>query len=307
MNQTIFEAKNLSKKYGGLLALSGADMTIRKGDIYGFVGENGAGKTTLIRILAGTAFKTGGDISLFGVSDDGQLPSQRRRMGGIIENPAVYPDLTAAENLEIARLQRGIPGTACIQKTLTAVGLTDTGKKKAKNFSLGMRQRLGLATALISEPEFLVLDEPTNGLDPVGIVEFRELIKKLNTERGITILISSHILGELYQLATCYGFIHKGAMLEQLSLAELSEKCRRHIYMRVSDPPKTAAILEKQLGTTRFEVLHDGVIRLYDFLDDTGRVSGAVVGGGVTLLELTCKGDDLEQYYMHMIGGKNND
>lgn len=307
MNKAIFEARGLTKRYGNLLALNGVDMSIKKGDIYGFIGENGAGKTTLIRILAGTAFSTSGDISLFGVSDPSRLSEQRRRIGGIIENPAVYPDLSARENLEIARLQLGIPGKACIAKSLETVGLANTGRKKAKNFSLGMKQRLGLAMALIGEPEFLVLDEPINGLDPVGIVDFRELIGKLNTERGITILISSHILGELYQLATCYGFIHKGKMLEQISLAQLDEKCKRHIYMKVSDAPKAATILETTLGTTAFEVLPEGAVKLYDFLNDSGKVANALFTGGVSVAEITCKGDDLEAYYMNMIGGGHND
>jgi ABC-2 type transport system ATP-binding protein len=306
MNETIFAARALTKKYGGLLALNKANMEIRRGDIYGFVGENGAGKTTLIRILAGMAFKTGGDISLFGVCDEGRLHAQRRRMGGIVENPAVYPNLSAADNMEIVRLQLGVPGKARIPKTLEAVGLADTGSKKAKNFSLGMKQRLGLAMALIGEPEFLVLDEPVNGLDPAGIVEFRELIKKMNAERGITILVSSHILSELYQLATCYGFIHKGEMLEQIALAELDEKCRRHLFIRVSDAPRAAAIIERALNTTRFEVLPRNAIKLYDCLDDGAKVSAALFGGGVAVAEITCKGDDLERYYMNLIGGARN-
>jgi ABC-2 type transport system ATP-binding protein len=306
MTETIFTTRALTKKYGDLLALNKVNMEIKHGDIYGFVGENGAGKTTLIRILAGTAFKTDGDISLFGVSDAGKLSAQRRRMGGIIENPAVYPDLSATENLEIVRLQLGIPGKGCIGKALETVSLTDTGKKKAKNFSLGMKQRLGLAMALIGEPEFLVLDEPVNGLDPTGIVEFRELIKKMNTERGITILISSHILSELYQLATCYGFIHKGEILEQISLAELDEKCKRHLFLRVSDAPKAAATLENALNTRQFEVLPDNAIKLYDYLDDSGAVANALFAGGVTVAEVAVKGDDLEQYYMNLIGGGRN-
>jgi ABC-2 type transport system ATP-binding protein len=307
MTETIFSARALSKKYVGTHALNNVNMEIKRGDIYGFVGENGAGKTTLIRILAGTAFKTSGEISLFGVSDEGKLPAQRRRMGGIIESPAVYPYLTAAENLEIVRLQLGIPGKACIGNALTTVGLTDTGGKKAKNFSLGMKQRLGLAMALIGEPEFLLLDEPANGLDPTGIVEFRELIKKMNSERGITILISSHILSELYQLATCYGFIHKGEMLEQLTLAELDEKCKRHLFLRVDDAPKAATILEKTLNTTRYEVLPGNAIKLYEHIDDGGKVANALFAGGVTVSEITAKGDDLERYYMSKIGGGRND
>ena len=224
MNDIVFSANGLSKKYASTVALDNLDMAVGRGEIYGLVGENGAGKTTLMRILSGLAFKTSGEMSLFGTSDKNSLAGQRQRIGFLVEMPALYPDMTAAENLEVQRLQRGIPGKTCIGKALRTVGLTDTGKKKAQHFSLGMKQRLGLAMALLGEPEFLVLDEPVNGLDPTGIVETREILKKLNKEYGTTILISSHMLSELYQLASCYGFIHKGRLLEQTTLAQLDEQ-----------------------------------------------------------------------------------
>jgi len=305
MSETVFQTSGLSKKYGGFYALNKVDMRIKKGDIYGFVGENGAGKTTLIRILAGTAFKTDGEISHFGVRDADKIHKMRRRIGGIIENPAVYPNLSAEDNLEIVRLQLGISDKACIRDILDIVGLSDTGRKKAKNFSLGMRQRLGLAISLIGDPEFLVLDEPVNGLDPAGIVEFRNLIKKLNIERGITILISSHILSELYQLATCYGFIHKGQMLEQITLEELDDKCKRHILIRVNDNQKAAEVIQQKLHASNIEILSDGAIKLYDF-DDSQTVAAALFENGVALSEIYRRGEDLEQYYMHMIGGARN-
>lgn len=304
MNETVFAAQNLTKQYKQLRALDSVNMAIKRGDIYGFVGENGAGKTTLIRILAGLASQTSGEISLFGVSEAGQLPKQRTRMGGIVESPAFYPELSAAENLEICRLQRGIPGKDCIPQVLQTVNLTDTGKKKAKHFSLGMKQRLGLAVALMSAPEFLILDEPVNGLDPAGIVEFRELLKKLNRERGITILISSHILGELYQLATRYGFIHKGKIVEQLTIEELDEKCKKHLCVLVDDAPKAATVLETVLQTQKYDVLPNNTIRLYDFLNKSGEVSKALFSNGVTVAEISVKGDNLEDYYMSLIGGR---
>lgn len=304
MNETIFAAQNLTKQYKQTLALDSVNMTVKRGDIYGFVGENGAGKTTLIRILAGLAAQTGGEISLFGANEAGRLPEQRKRMGGIVESPAFYPDLNAVENMEICRLQRGIPGKDCIMQTLQTVNLTDTGKKKAKHFSLGMKQRLGLAMALMSAPEFLILDEPVNGLDPAGIVEFRELLKKLNRERSLTILISSHILSELYQLATRYGFIHKGKMVEQITIDELDEKCKKHLYILVDDAPKAATVLETDLRTKKFEVLPNHAIRLYDFLDRSGEVSKALFSNGVTVSEISAKGDNLEDYYMSLIGGR---
>lgn len=210
MVEYVLRTHSVSKQYKHQLVLNKVNLTIKKGSIYGFIGQNGAGKSTLIRLVTGLACPTMGKIELFGQSNERELIEARRRIGTIIEGPALYPHLSAAENLEAHRLLKGIPGKECIQKTLEIVGLQDTGKKKAKNFSLGMKQRLGIAIALIGDPEFLILDEPINGLDPMSVVEIRELLKKLNHEYGITILISSHILSELHLLATHYGIIHKG-------------------------------------------------------------------------------------------------
>ncbi len=306
MNSIIFKAINLSKKYKEDFALNNVNMEIKQGDIYGFVGENGAGKTTLIRILTGLVFKTSGEFSLFNETNEKLIINNRRRIGSIIENPAIYPDMSAKENLEIYRIQKGIPGKDCINKVLEIVKLNDTGRKKAKNFSLGMKQRLGLAIALLNDPEFLILDEPTNGLDPIGIVELRELLKKLNKERNITILISSHILSELYQLATCYGFIHKGKMLEQITVKELDEKCKKHIYIKVDNPAKAVSVIETKLLTQKFEVYPNNIIKLYDFLDNSSKVSRELSLSGVIVEEITLKGDDLESYFIRLIGGKIN-
>ena len=306
MSEIIFKAINLSKRYKTLMALNNVSMEVRRGEIYGFIGENGAGKTTLIRILSGMVHQTGGEIELFGVHGEGLLPKQRGRIGGIVETPALFPDMTAYENLEICRLQRGIPGKACIGDVLKTVGLTGTGKKKAKHFSLGMKQRLGLAMALLGDPEFLILDEPINGLDPIGIVEFREMMKTLKRERGITILISSHILSEVYQLATCYGFIHNGKMLEQISMRELNDKCGKHLLIKTDDASRAVVILETKLHASHFDVLPGNAIRLYDFLENSGDVSRQLFSEGVTVEEISLQGDDLEQYYMRLIGGNAN-
>ena len=227
MNVTVFEAINITKKYRNTLALNQVSMSVMQGDIYGFIGENGAGKTTMIRLLTGLAEPTTGKIALFGESNK-KLAKQRDRIGCIIESPSLYLDMTAYENLEVQRLQRGIPGKGCIDNALALVGLKDTGKKKAKDFSLGMRQRLALAIALLGNPEFLVLDEPINGLDPTGIIELRNLLKRLNKERGITILISSHILTELHQLANRYGILHEGKLLQEITATELDKRCKKH-------------------------------------------------------------------------------
>lgn len=229
MADLIFKAENISKTYKkrrrSFFALNGFDMEIHRGDIYGFVGQNGAGKTTLMRILAGWATQTSGTIELFGESDPKGLCRKRRYINGIIEAPAFYPDLTAWDNLEICRLQRGITNKECIRRSLETVGLTgeNADGKKAKNFSLGMKQRLGIAMALLGGPQLLFFDEPLNGLDPVGVRDFRKLILAMR-KNGITVLISSHMLRELNSLATCYGFIHKGKMIEQISSCDLAEK-----------------------------------------------------------------------------------
>lgn len=225
MEDVLLQTIDLTKKYKDQMALAHVNLTVRKGDIYGFIGQNGAGKSTLLRVVTSLARPTSGVVSLFGESSGAGLIEARKRVGAIIESPTLFPDMTARDNLEVHRLQRGIPGKSCISKTLELVGLQDTGNKKAKNFSLGMKQRLGLAIALLGDPELLILDEPTNGLDPMGIVQLRELIKGLNREKGLTILISSHILSELHQLATTYGIIHKGKLLEQISHEELNVKC----------------------------------------------------------------------------------
>ena len=300
MNETVFTAQNLTKQYKQLRALDDVCMTVRRGEIYGFVGENGAGKTTLIRVLAGLASPNGGQITLFG--KEGNLAKERRRIGGMVESPAVYPNFTARENLEVCRLQRGISDRDSITRVLETVGLTYTGKKKAKNFSLGMKQRLGLAMALLGDPEFLILDEPVNGLDPAGIMEFRELLRRLNAERGITILISSHLLGELFQLATCYGFIHKGRMLEQITLTELNAKFNKQLYIRVDDASKAASVLAPE--KLNVECLPANILRISGGPPSNADLVRALVEGGVAVEEVVLRGEALEDYYMSLIGGR---
>lgn len=230
MSEIIFAAKNLTKKYRKNYALDRLNLEIHRGDIYGFIGKNGAGKTTLMRILTGRAMQTDGTIELFGESRAEKLYTKRSLVGGMVEGPALFPNMTAKDNLEIIRRLHGIKDKNCIPETLQTVGLEDTGKKRVKDFSLGMKQRLGIAMALIGKPELLVLDEPANGLDPEGIINLRELLKMLNREHGMTILISSHILSELDQLATCYGFIQKGRIIEQIAAADIYEKCGLEKY-----------------------------------------------------------------------------
>jgi ABC-2 type transport system ATP-binding protein len=303
MNDYVLTTSQLSKKYQKNMALDKVSVRIKKGSIYGFIGQNGAGKSTLIRVITGLAYPTAGTFELFGKSNERDIIEARKRIGTIIEGPALYPQMTAKENLEAHRLLKGIPGKECIDKTLKLVGLQDTGKKKAKNFSLGMKQRLGLAIALLGDPEFLILDEPINGLDPMGVVEIRELLKKLNREYGITILISSHILSELHLLATHYGIIHKGELLEQLSAKELHEKCQQYLHIKVDDPSKAATLIESRLSAQDFEVMPDGTIKLFASVDAPGKVSKMLTDEGLIIEEFMPMGEDLETYFTNRIGG----
>lgn len=303
----VLETKNLKKKYKNTQALDGVDIKLEKGNIYGFVGQNGAGKTTLIRLITGLSFPTSGELYLFGQTGEKKLQEQRKRLGCMVETPALYPNMTAYQNLEIQRIQRGIPDKKVIEDTLELVGLKDTGKKKAKDFSLGMKQRLGIALALINDPEFLILDEPVNGLDPVGIVEIRELIKRLNKEKGMTILISSHILEELYQTADHYIIISNGKILESLTQEELNEKCKKHIAINVDDVSIAATILEEELHTNNYQIMPDKTIRLYDCLDDIKSVSIALSRNNLIITGISLAGDSLEDYFIRRIGGRKCD
>lgn len=307
MSEYVLRTNKLLKKYNNDYAIDHIHITVAKGEIYGLIGQNGAGKSTMLRLVTGLAFPTSGSIELFGNDHPGSITLGQKRMGAIIENPALFLNMSAYENLEVQRLQKGIPGKDCIKNTLELVGLTDTKKKKVKDFSLGMKQRLGLGIALLSDPELLILDEPTNGLDPMGIVELRELIKKLNREKGLTVLISSHILSELHQLATKFGIIHKGKLLEELSSKQLDEKCKQHIRIKVDDPSKGAIILEERLSTTNFEVMQDGTIKLFNHLDDIRTVSQALTDNGLIMEHLSHNGDSLEGYFSRLIGEVANE
>ncbi len=301
-NTAVLAAYGLSKAYGSCMALDGLNLMVRRGDVYGLVGRNGAGKTTFMRMATGQSTPTGGELELFGASGK-DLRAQRSRTGAMIEIPSFSPFLTARENLEYYRLQRGIPGRETVDEALKLVNLTDTGPKKFKSFSLGMKQRLGLALALMNHPDFLILDEPINGLDPEGVAEFRQILRRLNVERETTILISSHILSELSSIATRYGFMEQGKLLEEISAEALHDKCRTCLRLEVDDAAKAAAILQTQLGTDKFEVLPGNVIQLYDCLDDPKRASYALAQNGVALLAMEQKGADLEAYFLNLIGG----
>ena len=303
MSEPIVVTRALTKKYGAAAAVEDVDLCLEKGQIYGLVGRNGAGKTTIIRMLTAQTLPTSGEIELFGETTPQGLSTARARIGAMVEIPSFYPYLTAAENLEYYRRQRGIPGPGCVEQVLEQVGLQDAWKKKFKQFSLGMKQRLGLGLALMNHPDVLLLDEPINGLYPEGIVEFRNLLLDLNRQRETTILISSHILSELSNVATHFGFLDKGHMLEQISAQKLQEKCRACLQLTVDDASRAALALEQRLGTRDYEVLPGNVLRLYDFLERPQVVAATLAETKVALLGLESRSANLEDYFLSLIGG----
>lgn len=306
MREVIVKTHNITKKYGEQLSNDNINITINKGEIYGLIGRNGAGKTTLIRMITGLSHKTSGEVELFGKSSENELNQGRRMIGSLIESPAFYGGMTARENLEVSRLVRNIPGKECIDEVLKLVGLQDTGKKKFKDFSLGMKQRLGIANAMLGNPRLLILDEPINGLDPMGIVEIRKLLKKINKEKDVTILISSHILGELSELATCYGIINSGKLVEEITVAELNEKCKQYIELIVDDASRSTALLEKELSITDYEVLENNRIKIFSNLDSVGLINSTLSKKGILIEKIGLKGENLEEYFMNKVGGANN-
>ena len=306
MKKVVLKTYNITKKYGEQLAVDNVNMTIKKGDIYGFIGKNGAGKTTLIRLITGLIHKSGGEIELLGANEENELNKARTMVGSLIESPSLYTNMTARENLEVSRLVRNIPGKKCIDEVLELVGLKDVEKKKVKNFSLGMRQRLGIANALMGNPKLLILDEPINGLDPMGIVEIRELLKKINKEKDMTILISSHILSELSELATTYGIISNGKLIEEITAKQLSEKCRQYIDLKVDDTARAVIFLERELGISDYEVLEDSNIKVFSNLDNVGEVNSLLSRSGIIVESISVKGENLEEYFMNKVGGVLN-
>lgn len=303
MTNCVLQTFGITKAYKNTLALDNISVTIKKGGIYGFAGQNGAGKTTFMRVVSGLSFTDKGEIKLFGSSDKKTIAKQRKRMGCIIETPSFYSYMNAYENMEAMRITRGVPNKNAINRVLEIVGLSNTGKKKIQDFSMGMKQRLGIAAVLLGEPEFLMLDEPMNGLDPVSIVEIRELLVRLAAEKQITILVSSHILAELYNLATNYIIIHQGRILQEITKEQLDERCKKHISIYLNDTPLAAVILEHTLRTRNYKIMPDNSITLYDFIDDVQKVITAFSENGIVIKNITVAGDSLENYFINTIGG----
>ena len=301
----VLNTNALSKTYKNFKALNGLTMSVPKGAIYGFVGKNGAGKTTLIRLICGLQEPASGGYSLYGIENsDKEILKSRRRMGAVVETPSVYQDLTAADNLKEQYRIIGLPSYDDIPNLLKLVGLENTGNKKAKNFSLGMRQRLGIAIALAGSPDFLVLDEPVNGLDPQGIIEMRELILKLNRERQITVLISSHILDELSRLATHYGFIDGGRMVKEISAEELEAACRKCIRIEVTNVKALACILDRM--KVEYNIISDTAADVFAKIN-ISKLTRALSEENCEVISVRERDESLESYYVGLVGGRNDE
>lgn len=297
----LLQTEALTKRYKRNTVVDNLHLTVRSGDIYGLLGQNGAGKTTTLRMLLGLVKPTSGQIRWFGQPLSRPLLG---RIGSIIETPGCYPQLTAAENLELHRRMHGIPKKESVQEYLKLVGLEAAAGKKACQLSLGMRQRLGIARSLMHRPDVLLLDEPINGLDPVGIKETREMIMDLQRKREMTILVSSHILGEIELMANRIGIMHQGKLVEQLDADEIQSKNRHYLELKVDDDNKASVVLEQQLATQQFKVWERGVIRVYDTRLPSGRVNRILVESGVEVKESTLRTDTLEDYFIRVTENK---
>ncbi len=300
----VIQTMGLSKRYKDNWAVDRLDLRVEQGDIYGFIGRNGAGKSTTLKLLCGLARPTQGEALIFGkpIRD----PVSRRRVGALIEQPGLYPDLSGRENLRLYVALLGLDSPARqVDKILETVGLSPKEKKPVKHYSMGMKQRLGVALALLGGPDLLLLDEPINGLDPEGIREMRELLLGLNRERGLTILVSSHILGELTKIATRYGIIQAGRLVEEITAGELTQKCTDYLHLRADRPQKAAALLERELQLTRWEMRPEGEIRIYEAVDAKA-VGQILTQAGLAVEELGLHRQDLEGYFLERMGGADH-
>ena len=292
--KSIVKTIELTKKYHGFTAVNGVNMNIEKGDVYALIGENGAGKSTLMKMLSGLATPTGGEVILF----ENKHPEVARfRMGCLIDSPALDTRLTVRDNLEMFARAFGCHKAGEVDRILELVGMTKNAGKPIKKTSLGMKQRLAIGIALLGNPDFLILDEPMNGLDPMGIQEIRQLLKKLNAENQTTILISSHLLDEVSKVATRFGFMKEGKLILELSGEELEEKSKTCLKLKVSDTSMAAMVCEKDLGTSNYEVIDGETIRLFDYVDESARVVTAMVRGGVEVGEMVHVGESLEEFF----------
>ena len=301
MKDTVLKLKNINKSYLGNPILKDLNMTVNRNDIYGFIGENGAGKTTTMRMIMSIIKPNSGEVSIFCYTDKKDLSLSRSKIGAIIENPAFYPYLSAYDNLDYYVKFKGITDDTIITESLKSVGLENVKKKKFKNFSLGMKQRLGLVLALLNRPDLLILDEPFNGLDPRGMVEFRETLNILNKRYGITIMISSHNLNELEQIATCYGFIHEGRIVQEISAGELKVKCKKYIMLQVSNLKDTVCILEEELNIHDYKIIDDNTVYIFNSKETSEKVAEKVSLHGIGIRRIQECNISLEEYFLSLV------
>lgn len=303
MESIILQTNNLTKQYGTQTVLDNVSITLKKKHIYGFIGENGAGKSTFMKIIMGLAYPTSGTFAILGKEDARGREQMRRHIGSMIEAPALYPNYSVIRNLELQRTLVGNPDRTVCDKVLDLVDLVGVKHKKASTLSMGMKQRLGIAMALLGNPQFLILDEPINGLDPKNIVALRTLLQKLNEEKNITIFISSHILSELYLLATDYIFIHKGKIIDVITHKELEARCRKYISIKTPTVPKALTVLDKVMDNPEYKVVSGDTIHLYSGKDQIETISRAFLQHEIVVTELSVTEQTLEDYFMEITGG----
>ncbi|WP_217595549.1 ABC transporter ATP-binding protein [Cohnella sp. GbtcB17] len=304
--ESILKTSGLTKKYKTHTAVDGISLSLKKGEIYGFLGQNGAGKTTTIRMIMGLIKPTSGRIELFGKDAESSRKSAFERIGSMIEIPGFYTNLTAVENLDIHRRMMGMGNKESIEESLEQAGLLDARNKRVKNFSLGMKQRLGIARALLHHPELLILDEPTNGLDPAGIKEVRQLIIDLASKRNIAVLVSSHILSEIQQMATKLGIVHRGKLVEEIEQQELQMKNRHCVEFKVSNEREAVMLLEQKMDIRDYSVPEPGVIRVFEQLSESAAINRMLVENRIEVAEITMLRETLEDYFLSLTGGERS-
>lgn len=297
MSEYILQTHDLRKVYGRQAAVDGIDLKVERGAIYGLIGKNGAGKTTTLKMIGGLAAPTSGSFTLLGKSGS-ELSEVRGRVSCLIEDPGLYGNMTAYQNIRAKCLCYGIKDMEYAKELLKRVGLSDVGRKKTKKFSLGMRQRLGIAMAMVGDPDLLVLDEPINGLDPEGIVEIRDMLTQFSKEKGVTILISSHILEELSKVATHYGIMSKGRLVEQMSAEELAERCSLRIEISVNRPELASTVLER-LGINNYKVVNKTDICVMERLDDVAEINRELVNAGLSVSRIVVNNESLESFFLN--------
>ena len=302
MNDYILKTENITKTYGSTKALDKINMNIKRGAIYGLIGRNGAGKTTLLKVISGLTFPEEGEVVLFGkkIAGNNEL---LERVGVLIEDPGLYPNLTSYENMKLKCIAYGINKKGYIASLLKQVGLEDVGKKKIKQFSLGMKQRLGIALALVGEPDLLLLDEPVNGLDPQGIIEIREILTRLSIEKDMTIIISSHILEELSKIVTRLGVIESGKLIEEIDKKELLEKMKDKLVINTSEVERAVTVLEEKLNITNFKVVDSNTIYVYERIDESGAINSELSKSNIKVDSISVNRESLEEYFINLTGG----